>query len=170
MEGDARRQELLNIISKAKRPISGTALAKMLDVSRQIIVQDIALLRAVNKNIISTNKGYVIYSDRQNLLKRSFRVCHSDKDMEDELNTIVDNGGNVLDVVVEHSIYGQIMVDLIIRSRRDVYEFGLKLMQSTDKPLNALTNGIHYHTVEADSEEILDAVENALREKGYLAE
>lgn len=100
--------------------MSGTELAKELGVSRQVIVQDIALLRAVNKNILSTNKGYVLYdpSEETQKARRTIAVSHSDEQTQDELYTIVDFGGKVLDVVIEHDIYGQITVDLILKAVR----------------------------------------------------
>lgn len=55
MEGEKRREQLIALLKQADIPVSGTDLAKRLGVSRQVIVQDIALLRAVNKNILSTN-------------------------------------------------------------------------------------------------------------------
>ena len=168
LEGDARRDKLLTIISENDAPINGTELARMLNVSRQVIVQDIALLRACNKNIISTNKGYLIYDDKSHGARKTFKVSHSDSEVLDELNIIVDNGGRLLDVVIEHEIYGQISVDLIINNRRDVKEFVNKLKDSNAKPLSTLTSGEHYHTVVADSDEAIEDVENALKKAGYL--
>lgn len=169
MDGEERRQELLEILAKASEPVSGTELSGQLGVSRQVIVQDIALLRAVDKNILSTNKGYVLYHEQKvKQTKRTYKVYHTDEQIRDELNTIVDEGGHVLDVVVEHDIYGQITVDLIINNRADVNAFVTKLEQSHTKSLNKLTDGVHFHTVEADSEDILERIENALKEKGYL--
>ena len=169
MDGDERRKELLNILASVSEPVSGTELAGQLGVSRQVIVQDIALLRAVDKNILSTNKGYVLYHEgRKGKKKRTYKVIHADEQIRDELNTIVDEGGHVLDVVVEHDIYGQITVDLIINNRADVNAFVNKLEQNHTKSLNKLTDGVHFHTVEGDSEEILDRIEFALKEKGYL--
>lgn len=169
MEGDLRREKIIEILKKSDVPVSGGGLADKLNVSRQVIVQDIALLRATNKNILSTNKGYILYHDNIEKCTRTFHVYHDDNHIEDELNTIVDNNGRVLDVVVEHEIYGQITVDLIINSRRDVKEFIERLKKSSSaKPLKELTDGEHYHTVEADSEEDLDIVENELRKKKYL--
>lgn len=170
MEGDVRRDRIIEILTKSKKPVSGTELSEMLKVSRQVIVQDIALLRAVNKDILSTNKGYILHNDVRNGYNRTFHVFHDDLHIEDELNTIVDNNGRVLDVVVEHDIYGQINVDLIINSRRDVKEFMEKIKNNRTKPLNVLTDGVHYHTVEADSEKDLDIIEEELRNKGYLIE
>ena len=170
MEGEKRREQLVELLRNADAPISGTDLAKHLGVSRQVIVQDIALLRAVNKNILSTNKGYVLYSPEQESgrVKRSFPVTHTKEQIRDELYTIVDYGGKVLDVVVEHDIYGQIMVDLILHNRLDVDEFVERIEHSKSRPLKVLTDGEHWHTVEADSEKVLDKIEEMLRMKGYL--
>lgn len=170
MEGDLRRKEIIDLLQKRDAPISGTELAKYLGVSRQVIVQDIALLRAVNKNILSTNKGYVLYVPELNALKakRSFAVLHTDEQMQDELYTFVDYGGKVLDVVVEHDIYGQITADLILKNRLDVDEFIERMKNSKSQPLNILTGGIHWHTVEADSEHMLDIIEEKLKARGYL--
>lgn len=168
MEGDFRRNKIIDILSTSNKPISGAELAETLTVSRQVIVQDIALLRAVNKNIISTNKGYILYINKSQKFKRSFCVKHTDEQIADELETIVDNNGKVLDVVIEHEIYGQITADLIIASRRDVKEFIQKLQTFRTKPLNILTDGYHFHTIEADSEEDLDIIASELQTKGYL--
>lgn len=170
MEGEKRREQLIALLQQAKAPISGTELAKQLGVSRQVIVQDIALLRVVNKNILSTNKGYVLYvpEPENGRVKRSFAVSHTKEQIQDELYTIVDYGGKVLDVVVEHDIYGQIMVDLILCNRLDVDDFVERVLHSKSQPLKVLTDGDHWHTVEADSEKVLDKIEEKLREKGYL--
>jgi len=170
MEGKDRRERLIALLQQADTPVSGTELAKQLGVSRQVIVQDIALLRAINKNILSTNKGYLLHVPERgkDCVKRSFAVSHTKEQIQDELYTIVDYGGKVLDVVVEHDIYGQIMVDLILCNRLDVDEFVERIENSKSRPLKVLTDGEHWHTVEADSEKVLDKIEEKLREKGYL--
>lgn len=168
MEGQKRRDKIIELLVNAKEPISGNDLAKKLGVSRQVIVQDIALLRAVNKNILSTTKGYLIYQQEEQKVNRCFLVKHGNEEIEDELCTIVDNGGKVLNVIVDHDLYGQIAVDLIIKNRQDVYDFVKKVRLKNTVPLKELTDGVHLHTVEADSEEILDKIEKALREKKYL--
>lgn len=169
MEGVERREKLISILKNRKEePISGTELAKQLGVSRQVIVQDIALLRAVNKNILSTTKGYLLYYQEAEKVNRCFMVKHTNDLIEDELCTIVDHGGKVLDVIVMHDIYGEIRTDLIISNRKDVYDFVKKVNEKQTVPLKELTDGTHLHTVEADSENVLDNIEVALREKGYL--
>ena len=162
MNSKERRNQILEILKNENVPISGTELSKRLNVSRQVVVQDIALLRAVNKNILSTNKGYLLFDDgKSGKARRSICVCHRDDEM-------VDCGGRVLDVVVEHEIYGQIMVDLIINNRQDAIAYMEKTADKNTKPLNILTDGIHYHTIEADSEEVLDRIEGKLKELGIL--
>jgi hypothetical protein len=168
MNGQTRRELMLQMLQGAKEPIPGSRLAKELGVSRQVIVQDIALLRAVDRNILSTNKGYVLFQSAQDGVARALHVKHKNAQIEDELNTIVDCGGNVQDVIVEHPIYGQISVDLIIKSRADVVNFVEQVKKYQTKPLNTLTDGEHFHTVNAESEHVLDRIEEALRQKGYL--
>lgn len=173
MDGAQRRQEIIRILTKNSEtgtPVAGTELAGRLKVSRQVIVQDIALLRAVNKNILSTNKGYLLFCEKQGnkVCQRAYKVKHNGERIKEELYAIIDAGGRLLDVEVEHPIYGQIMVDLIIRSRQDVDNFVKEVETSGTKPLNELTDGVHYHTVEADTEKILDRIEEVLKQKGFL--
>lgn len=170
MEGTERREKLLDLLHAASTPIQGSVLAKQLGVSRQVIVQDIALLRAVNKNILSTTKGYILYCQEPKKVNRCFCVKHTTEEIEDELLSIIDQGGKVLDVIVSHAIYGTIEADLIINTRQDVYDFVAKVKQKQTVPLKELTGGSHYHTVEADEEETLDRIEAILRKKGYLVD
>ncbi|MDF2544691.1 MAG: hypothetical protein K0S47_4409 [Herbinix sp.] len=169
MEGVKRRENLIKILKNQTEPISGTDLSKQLGVSRQIIVQDIALLRASDQiNILSTTKGYLLYQNDQQKARRTFQVKHATDQIEDELCTIVDRGGKILDVLVKHEIYGEITTELIIRNRQDVYDFVKKVSEKKIVPLKELTDGIHRHTVEADTDEVLDKIEAALKEKNYL--
>ncbi len=166
MTGEERRSEILNTISSSKRPVSGAALAEKYQVSRQVIVQDIALLRAANHEISSTNRGYLIVQPTKAI--RVLQVSHTDMQMEDELNTIVDMGGVVRDVFIEHAVYGHLQAKLDITSRRKVQEFMGQIARGQAKPLTNLTSGLHSHTIEAQSEEDLDIIEEELRKKGYL--
>ena len=168
MTGEERRREIIRIIRESRDAVSGTGLAGMLHVSRQVIVQDIALLRATNRDILSTARGFLLYNPAGTRCNRCFMVSHSTQQIADELNTIVDLGGKVLDVIITHPIYGTITVNLIISSRRDVQDFVRKIATKQTKPLKELTDDIHYHTVEAESEEVLDSIEKALAEKKYL--
>lgn len=172
MDGAQRRSKIMEMLDASDRPISGSEFARRLGVSRQVVVQDMALLRAGNKNILSTNKGYIHFNPglKKQLFRRCVKVCHRTEQIRDELNTIVDAGAHTLDVIVEHCIYGAISVDLFIESRQDVDEFVRRIEAGDTRPLKELTDDVHYHTLEAPSEEALDqAVEN-LRAKGYLKE
>ncbi len=170
IEGNLRRENLIQILKGRSDPVSGSELAKLLGVSRQVIVQDIALLRASDINLLSTTKGYLLYQSEYPRIKRVFRVRHTTEQIEDELCTIVDNGGKILDVLVVHEIYGEIATPLIIRNRNDVYDFVKKVNEHKIVPLKDLTAGCHLHTIEADSEETLDRIGKALKEKDYLYE
>ena len=170
MDTENRRYQILKLLENQPKPVSGTVLSNLFGVSSQVVVQDIALLRAENKEILSTNKGYVLIKpvEESGVIKRVFRVTHSLENMEDELNCIVDNGGYVLDVLVDHDLYGQISGLLNLSNRAEVAEFIQKVKVSKSKPLKVLTDEIHYHTVEAKSVEILDRIEKKLDAMGML--
>ena len=170
MTGELRRKRILEMLSSQKEPVSGSALAKSFHVSRQVIVQDIALMRAENNQILSTNKGYVYrwQEGEGSLPKRVFLVRHDTAQVLDEFMTVVELGGKILDVSVEHELYGQIRVDLLIETPRDAKEFVARLAQCRDNPLKVLTDDCHCHTVAAPSEKLLDLIEKELGQKGYL--
>ena len=168
MTGSDRRQEILKNIKESDRPVSGSKLAKDYDVSRQVIVQDIALLRASGYDIISTNRGYVL--EGQTCAERVFKVRHTDEQLETELCTIVDLGGQVKNVMVNHKVYGHIEAELGITSRRKVKEFLEDIESGKSTPLKNITSDYHYHTVTADSEETLGLIEDELRKLGFLVE
>ena len=168
--GDNRRMQILQILKEHGSPLPGTMLARMLGVSRQIIVQDIALIRAENHNILSTNKGYIYRVDGGDNAqpKRVFHVRHTTEQVLDEFLTVLELGGTILDVAVEHEIYGQIRVDLLIETARDARDFVARLSNCKDNPLKVLTDDCHYHTVAAPSEKLLDLIQQELKHKGYL--
>ena len=168
MDGQTRREELLKMLKESETPLSGSALAKKLGVSRQIIVSDIALLRAGKQEILSTARGYLLYCPPVPRCTRCFPVSHTDEQMEDELNAIVDLGGRVLDVLIPHPVYGTIRADLGLSCRQDVAAFLERFRTCRTRPLCTLTDGVHYHTVEAADEKTLDAIEQALFCKKYL--
>ncbi len=166
MNGTERRQKILKQIQHSSSPISGTELSKLFHVSRQVIVQDIALLRTNDSNILSTNKGYIYNSSLR--ATRIFYVCHQNKDILDELTTIVDFGGNIADVFVSHKVYGQLRAELNINTRKKAFDFLHDIESGHSTPLNNITSGYHYHTVTADSEQTLDLIEEELKKKQYL--
>ena len=166
MSGTERREGIIETIKNSSTPVSGTALAKKYEVSRQVIVQDIALIRAAGYEIISTHRGYIL--EMQPAAKRIFKVIHTDEQLEDELQTIVDLGGTIVNVKVRHRIYGEMKAPLNIRSRKQVREFMEDIRNGKSSPLMNITSNYHYHEVEADSEETLDQIEAELERKGYL--
>ena len=161
MTGSIRRNKIIEILQNESEPVSGTTLAKQTGVSRQVIVQDITLLRT-SYPILATAKGYMLYPPTGKKSRRTFCVKHTVEETREELNMIVDLGGKVLDVMVEHDIYGQIRADLLLSRRKEVEEFCDQLEKSRSGPLNIIGCGVHYHTVEAANEEILDEIEKAL--------
>ena len=164
MTGVQRRKKILEMLGQSSTPLSGGALGRAVGVSRQVVVQDIALLRTEGHPVLATARGYVLEVPHQT--ERLFKMCHTTEQTREELNTIVDLGGEVLDVMVNHRIYGKVSAPLNIRSRRDVEAFVENIRTGRSTPLLNVTSGYHFHHVAADQEEILDEIEAALREKG----
>ena len=137
MTGEQRRTKIRQLLLDARLPMTGTALAKQLHVSRQVIVQDIALMRAEHLPILSTNKGYLLRSDgvRVQQPKRVFFVRHTTDQVLEEFMTVIDLGGRILDVSVEHELYGPIRADLLIENAQDAAEFVERLKSCRDNLL-----------------------------------
>lgn len=163
-----RRKKIIKILSKKQSPISGSELASILNVSRQIIVQDIALLRAEGNEIIATPQGYLNYSRISKRYKKTIVSKHTKDNIKDELMIIIEEGGTILDVIIEHDIYGQISGNIMVSSKREVEEFLDKINSENVKPLSILTSGIHLHTIEYKYPEQIEIIEKRLFEKGYL--
>lgn len=171
MLGDERRKSILSFLKASEEPISGSELAKRTNVSRQVIVQDVSLLRATNAPVISTPQGYLYVSENTAGRPRRVIACqHTKRDAEKELNTLVDYGVSVLDVIVEHPIYGEITGSLHLNNRFDVEKFIKRLGATNAMMLSGLTNGIHLHTIEADTEEQLSNAIEALNRLGILVQ
>ena len=169
MHTEQRREAILQVLREAEGPVSATALARRFSVSRQIIVGDIALLRAAGADISATPRGYVILRDRGGLTRTV--ACQHDTDgMEQELNAMVDQGCTVLDVIVEHPIYGQLTGPLQISNRHDVQQFIHRCQEAEALPLSRLTDGIHLHTLSCPDEASLERVRENLRKLGILFE
>ncbi len=168
MNGSERRQNILNILQNGCGAVSGKELSAQLGVSRQVIVQDIALLRANGTDIISTNNGYLLQNDRH--IGRVFKVQHTDDKVEEELRLIVDFGGVVQDVFVYHKVYGVIRAEMNIRSRLDIKRFMDDLKSGKSSLLKNITADYHYHTVLAYSDAVLDLIQEKLDENGFLAQ
>ncbi|MBE5873497.1 MAG: transcription repressor NadR [Lachnospiraceae bacterium] len=172
LDGNARRKAIVAFLAEHSAPVSGTELAKHFNVSRQIIVQDVALLRAENRDILSTNKGYALFMPKpaRGGCTAVIMVKHTAEQTMDEMLSIVDYGGSMLDVSIDHDLYGQIRADLVINDAKDAEEFCDKMAQSTSKPLKVLTEDCHYHTIKAPSEKALALIKQELRDKGILLE
>ena len=167
MTGAERRKKILSLMRQSDKPLSGSMLGKETGVSRQVVVQDIALLRTEGHAIVATARGYLL--DESSETVRLFKTCHTNEQTEEELQTIVDLGGCVVDVMVNHRVYGKMTAPLNIRNRRDVQIFMKQLETGKSVPLMNVTSGYHFHHVTAESEEVLEEIEDALKEKGLLA-
>lgn len=162
-----RRNAIYQVLS-ADTPISATALAGRFGVTRQVVVGDIALLRAEGRSVIATPRGYIIPVPDGFL--RTIACVHNAAQTRDELNAMVDCGCTVIDVVVEHPVYGQLTAPLAISSRYDVEQFIEKMASASASPLSALTEGIHLHTLSCPDEAVFDHLRDKLREMGMLFE
>ena len=164
MKADERRNNIIGMLIKEKKAIKGTTLAENFNVTRQIIVKDIAILRAKGNNIIATPDGYMISSR----VKSIIAVKHSDNAMFDEMEIVVKYGGIIEDVIVEHPIYGEICGVLRIKNLNDLNKFKKSIEEIEVRPLSLLTDGIHLHTISADSNENMQLIKDELKEKGFI--
>lgn len=169
MNTQERRRAILDILERESSPVSATALAGRLGVSRQVIVGDVALLRAEGVQLTSTPRGYLLDQGEQGNL-RVIYCRHSGEEMEAELNVIVDQGCTVIDVIVEHAVYGQISAPLQLRSRYDVQQFVRRIRESDAPPLSLLAEGAHLHTLSCPDDMAWERVKSGLRELGFLEE
>ena len=169
MNAEQRRKEILSYLTKAKEAVSATSLAKQFSVSRQIIVGDVAILRAAGSDIAATPKGYILQSAREKSgVTRMIACIHDGSQMEQELNICVDHGCTVVDVVVEHPVYGQLEGLLDLSTRYDVSRFVKTVKEQSAHALSELTDGIHLHTLKCPDEKSFDRVKEALKGAGLL--
>jgi uncharacterized protein len=170
--GEKRRELILSWLRSEARPITGSELSKRTNVSRQIIVQDISLLKARNEPIIATSQGYV-YMQKQHeqpSIQRLIACQHSPEQTAEELNLLVDHGVLVKDVIVDHPVYGELTASIMVNTRKEVEEFLTKINDTNAAFLSQLTEGIHLHTIEANSLSKLDSACKALEKAGFLVE
>lgn len=163
-----RRISILKQLKESDKAIKGVLLASKYNVTRQIIVKDIAILRAKGNNIIATPDGYMINDDNSNRVKSVIAVSHNDEDVIKELEIVVKYGGIIEDVIVEHPLYGEIKGILMIKNLNDLNKFKNSLKQINAKPLSILTNGVHLHTISADSVENMELIKEELKENGFI--
>ncbi len=167
MKAQDRRKAIVNYLLSASEAVPGSVLSQKFGVSRQIIVADISLLKAEGYEIISSHSGYIV--NQTPLFERVFKLKHTTEQTEDELTAIVDLGGTVVDVFVWHKVYGKVQANLNIFSRLHVKQFIEGVRSGASTELMNITGGYHYHTVRAENEEALNAIERTLDQKGYLA-
>lgn len=170
--GEERRNVIIKALKESENPVTGTELASLTNVSRQVIVQDISLLKVSDEPIIATNRGYLYAkeTDDQVRFKKQVVCKHTPEETLKELELIVDCGVTVQDVIVEHIFYGDLTGSLMVSSRFDAKEFVEKISQAEASLLSELTEGIHIHTLVADSNEKIAAAYQALKEAGILIE
>ncbi len=167
MDANQRRAAVAQHLEHAGQPVSATALARQFSVSRQVIVGDIALLRAGGLEISATPRGYVLPKTYPGTEHR-VACLHGAEDMGRELEIIVDNGCAVVDVVVEHPVYGELTGLLQMASRYDVGQFMEKVRAHDARPLALLTDGVHLHTIRCPDEDAYRRVLEQLEEAGIL--
>lgn len=170
--GDRRRELLVSTLKKASAPISGRQLGEMMNVSRQVIVGDVTLLKATGEPIMATNRGYIYLHPQVEPKKiEKVIVCsHTSEETEEELNILVDNGITVKDVKIEHPVYGDLTASVMVSNRSEVQKFIQNIQQTNASLLLELTEGIHLHTILADNEQEIANAEAALRKAGILVE
>lgn len=167
-----RREAILSHLKNQSGPVSASRLAGLMGVSRQIIVSDVSLLRASGANISATPRGYVLdqgEGPKSGLPFEGVLACkHAHDQLQEELYTIVDFGGQVLDVTIEHALYGQLSAPLPLSSRYDVDLFVEKVQEQKDLPLSCLTDGLHLHRIGCQSEQAFERIKQALDAKHLL--
>lgn len=168
---EERRQQLLAILGDSPRPLSGTELGQRLGTTRQTVVQDIAVMRARGEPVIATSRGYMLPTALPAGSRRAVvAVRHGPGDTEEELSVLLDLGIRVVDVVVDHPVYGELRGMLMLDSREDLREWLAALRQKRAHLLSELTGGVHLHTIEAPRADLLERALVTLRERGFLFE
>ncbi|MDP4097242.1 transcription repressor NadR [Paenibacillus sp. P96] len=170
LSGAERREKLLQWL-KENSPLTGSELARRSSVSRQVIVQDITLLKARNEPIMATSQGYMYLAKPEaadRLIERIVAVQHGPERTEEELQLIVDYGVTVKDVIVEHPVYGELTAPILASTRQDVHQFILRITSTKASYLSELTGGVHLHTLTAPDQERLDQACQALERAGFL--
>lgn len=164
-----RRDKIIEYLDRAESAITGSFLSENLGVSRQIIVQDIAILRANGKDIKATPSGYTLNKKDMGIIKR-VAVKHSSDNIKEELEIFINSGAKIIDVIVEHPVYGEIKGNLNIKNNTELNDFLKKSERNSAKMLSELTEGVHIHTVSFDNEKNYEVLIEKLKEKNYLLE
>ena len=166
--GEERRHRIYAWMQQHPTPIRGSELAERFRVSRQCLVQDIAILRAAGTEIVATPRGYRLPDSSGRAYRETLACSHPAECTQEELQILVDHGVKVLDVIVEHPIYGELRGALMLESRSDVEDFMNRVRLQKATLLSALTRGVHLHTVEANRKDQIARAKSKLRERGFL--
>lgn len=168
---EKRREALVRMLRESEEPLTGTQLAQIFKVSRQVIVQDIAVLRAGGIQVVGGLSGYWVPTEVLKTLKKTFVSKHTgDALMEEELQIVVDYGGKMLSIAVNHPLYGDIVCPLVIKNREDIRHFMERLKDEKAAPLSSLTEGVHFHTVEVEDEASYQSMYDQLKKRGFVPE
>ena len=170
--GEERRSFILQQLKDSSEPLTGSELAARTNVSRQVIVGDITLLKAKNEPIIATSQGYIYLKTSSSIptFERTIACKHSPADTVKELNLLVDHGVLVKDVKIEHSVYGDLTASVMVANRHEGKQFMVNITSTKASLLSELTGGYHLHTISASSPEVLDQAEQALKKEGFMIE
>ena len=167
MNSIERRDSIIKLLLESNGPIKGNVIAKKYSVTRQVIVKDIAILRAKGKNIIATPDGYII-NKNENKVKAIIAVTHNEEEMFNEMSIVIKYGGIIEDVIVEHPLYGEITGMLMIKNYNELNKFIQKYKEQRAKLLSVLTNGVHIHTIAAENEEDIKLIITELRKYNFI--
>ncbi|MDR0852431.1 MAG: transcription repressor NadR [Clostridiales Family XIII bacterium] len=168
MGGVERRNKILEILREAAVPVSASKLAEQFEVTRQVIVGDVALLRASNQDIIATPRGYTMFVPVSGRYIGKIACLHSRLDTAKELNVIISHGGEVLDVNVSHPYYGDLSGPLNLSTSEDVDRFMEEFNMGEQVLLSELTGGVHLHTISCKNKAQFDKIEKELEKLGFL--
>ncbi|MCM3739753.1 transcription repressor NadR [Oceanobacillus luteolus] len=170
MSPQERQKLIITTLESASTPITASEFAEKANVSRQVIVQDVSILKAKNEPIIATSQGYVYLREKaeDSVQRRTIVVRHTPEQTLEELYMIVDHGVTVKDVSVEHPVYGDLTASIMVSNRKEVDLFYEKLQDPKASHLSSLTEGLHLHTLEADSIEKIEAACRELERAGIL--
>ncbi|WP_373751083.1 transcription repressor NadR [Jeotgalibaca porci] len=165
-----RRQAILKYLTQMDAAISARKMAEKFDVSRQVIVGDIALLRAEGHDVLSTPRGYILpaKADEKSFYEGKVVCLHTPQQAEEELQIIVDNGGRVMDVSVDHPYYGLLTGKLQIATRYDIKEFLNHVKKHEAKMLSSLTDGVHTHVIHCPDQDTFTRIKSELHQHGIL--
>ena len=167
MNSIERRDNIINLLLESNEPIKGNIIAKKYFVTRQVIVKDIAILRAKGKSIIATPDGYII-NKNENKVKAIIAVTHNEEEMFNEMSIVIKYGGTIEDVIVEHPLYGEIAAMLMIKNYNELNKFVQKYKEQRARLLSVLTNGVHLHTISAENEDNINLIISELKKYNFI--